>query len=156
VGRYALDGHPFSIRFFVGNVPDGTINAIAQALTQVGEIYNFVDPVEFDKPNCENCARQAREHLKITGQVPLTNALLTRFKQQIPHETESGETMVLQGMDPEHVVPFLRANFHWRVTDVSHCPPILNCPIFFLLHFPSSRLYPYSLETISLLTTLPA
>ncbi len=78
--------------------------------------------MEFDKPHCENCAKQAREHLKVTGQVPLTNALLTRYKQQIPHETESGEKMILRGMAPEQVVPFLREQFHWRVTDVSFAP----------------------------------
>lgn len=115
--KYALDGYPFTIRFFIGQVPEGGYSEISRAQTQVGEIYNFVDPVEFDKPNCENCARQARAHLKITGQVPLTNALLTRFKQRIPHETDSGEKMTLQSMEPEHVVPFLREQFHWRVND---------------------------------------
>jgi tyrosinase len=88
-------------------------------LTQVGEIYNFSDPVEFGERGCENCQKNARERLKATGQVPLTNALLTRFKQQIPHESEDGEISILKSMAPEDVVPFLQKNFHWRVTDVS-------------------------------------
>jgi len=88
-------------------------------LTQVGEIYAFVDPVEFDKGGCENCAKQKRERLKTTGQIPLTNVLLTRFKQQIPHDTESGGIAVLASMNPEDVISFLKTQFHWRVTDVS-------------------------------------
>lgn len=117
-----MDGQPFTIRFFIGNVPEGNYNAITQALTQVGEIYNFVDPVDFEQGGCENCAKQKRDHLQVTGQIPLTNALLTRFKQKIPHETESGEIMTLTGMNPEQIVPFLQAQFHWRVTDVSSKP----------------------------------
>lgn len=117
--RYALDGNAFTIRFFIGPVPDGHHATVSQATTQVGEIYNFSDPVEFDQRGCENCKKNAREHLKTTGQVPLTNALLTRFKQQIPHPTADGEITILKSMTPEDVVPFLQKNFHWRVTDVS-------------------------------------
>lgn len=119
VYRYALDGYAFTIRFFVGKVPDGHQSTVAQATTQVGEIYNFSDPVEMDKSGCENCKKNMIEKLKTTGQVPLTNALLTRFKQQIPHETEDGQIVVLKSMAPEDVVPFLKQTFHWRVTDVS-------------------------------------
>ena len=126
-----MDGHPFTIRFFIGNVPEGNNNAITQALTQVGEIYNFVDPVDFEQGGCENCAKQKRDRLQVTGQIPLTNALLTRFKQKIPHETESGEIMTLTGMDPEQIVPFLQAQFHWRVTDVSSKPQPNQFEFFF-------------------------
>lgn len=116
--RYALNGFAFTIRFFIGQVPDGHHSTIAQALTQVGEIYNFSDPVEMDRSGCENCKKNMAEKLKTTGQIPLTNALLTRFKQQIPHENDAGEHSVLKSMTPEDVVPFLKQHFHWRVTDV--------------------------------------
>lgn len=119
VDRYALGGHPFTIRFFIGAVPDGHKSVVSQATTQVGEIYNFSDPVEMDKPGCENCKKNMVDQLKTTGQVPLTNALLTRFKQHIVHETDDGDHVVLKSMAPEDVVPFLKHTFHWRVTDVS-------------------------------------
>lgn len=81
------------------------------------KIYNFSDAIELGKPGCANCKKNQDEKLKATGQIPLTNPLLTRYKQQIPHETESGEITILAGMEPEQVVPFLQKNFHWRVTD---------------------------------------
>lgn len=154
VGRYALDGHPFTIRFFIGKVPDGGYAEVSQALTQVGEIYNFCDPVEFDKPNCENCAKQARAHLKITGQVPLTNPLLTRFKQQIPHETDSGEKTILEGMEPEQVVRFLRDHFHWRVTDVSFPPcPATDSPVISLTTLTCLPLFPHITRVLTVCRT---
>ena len=73
-----------------------------------------------DRSGCENCKKNMAEKLKTTGQIPLTNALLTRYKQQIPHENDGGEHSVLKSMAPEDVVPFLKDHFHWRVTDVSH------------------------------------
>ena len=119
--KYALDGHPFTIRFFIGEVPKGSgRDKIAQALTHVGEIYNFVDPVEFDKGGCANCAKQKRERILSSGSVALTNPLLTRYKQGVPHDhAASGDVHTLQSMKPEDVIPFLTDHFHWRVTDVS-------------------------------------
>ena len=135
VDRYALGGYPFTIRFFIGAVPDGHKSVVSQATTQVGEIYNFSDPVEMDKPGCENCKKNMVEQLKTTGQVPLTNALLTRFKQHILHETDDGQHVVLKSMAPEDVVPFLKHTFHWRVTDVS---------LHIQLTFSSTALHPGS------------
>ena len=118
--RYALDGKAFTIHFFIGNVPEeDTHEAVSQSQTHVGEVYAFVDPVEFDKGQCANCAKQMRDHLVVSGQVPLTNPLLTRHKQHIPHETTKGDITILKSMQPEDVVPFLKENFHWVATNVS-------------------------------------
>jgi tyrosinase len=138
--RYALGGNAFTIRVFIGNVPEGHNATVSQALTQVGEIYNFSDPIELDKPGCANCKKNHENKLKTTGQVPLTNALLTRYKQQIPHETESGEITLLGGMEPEQVVPFLKKNFHWRITDVS--PADTSVEPFHSCGFSIPPLYP--------------
>ncbi|MCJ1234883.1 hypothetical protein MMC14_002847 [Varicellaria rhodocarpa] len=46
----------------------------------------------------------------------LTNALITRWKHQIPHEPEDDGPRILESMDPAHVVPFLKSNIHWRTT----------------------------------------
>ena len=67
---------------------------------------------------CENCRKQQNDRARSTGRVILTNALITRFKQQVPHESEGDGPRTLASMKPEDVVPFLKANFHWRVTSM--------------------------------------
>ena len=67
---------------------------------------------------CQNCRTQQQDRAESTGQVVLTNALITRFKNQIPHEPEGDGPRTLASMKPEDVVPFLKANFHWRVTSM--------------------------------------
>ena len=86
-------------------------------------MYNFVSPLpatgQSSEGGCANCVSQAEEKKLVTGQVVLTNALLTRHKQKVLHPNETGENEILASMRPEDVAPFLKANMHWRVTTVS-------------------------------------
>lgn len=88
----------------------------------VGEIYNFVAPIkqETGTPGgCANCKAQAKENSESTGQIVLTNALMTRFKQKLIHENREIDDDVLGSMEREEVERFLKRNLHWRITDVS-------------------------------------
>ena len=91
----------------------------------VGDVYNFVAPIsEGDSISggCANCKAQAEKKLQCTGQIVLTNALVTRYKQRLLHENRYSGTDndVLASMKPEDVVPFLKRNLHWRISDVGN------------------------------------
>lgn len=83
--------------------------------TLVGEVHNFTSR----SSDCPNCANQEEERVLATGRVTLTNALITRWKNQVVHSPQDniaqGAT-VLNSMKPEDVVKFLTGNLHWRVT----------------------------------------
>lgn len=128
--KMALAGRQFTVHVFVGRVPSRTpfdFNDPEGSL--VGEVFNFTSPAPVPTDahasvdagaaaGCANCARQAAEHARATGRVVLTNALITRWKQRLVHTPREGMDgpKVLEGMQPEVVVPFLRANLRWRVT----------------------------------------
>ena len=119
--RFALGGTSFTIHIFIGKVPDQLPYSFQEPGTQVGEVFNFsTEPgsIGNSPAGCQNCRDQQHDHTKSTGRVILTNALITRFKNQVPHEPDDGGPRVLAGMDPHHVVPFLKSNFHWRVTSM--------------------------------------
>ncbi|KAI1470529.1 common central domain of tyrosinase-domain-containing protein [Daldinia caldariorum] len=115
--KFELDGYPFEIHIFVGKVPDETPYKTGHA--QVGQVVNFsVQPASLGDSGvgCGNCRRQQANHIKSTGCVALTNALITRYKNQIQHENSDGGPSVLKSMGRADVVPFLKSNLHWRVT----------------------------------------
>lgn len=87
--------------------------------TLVGESLNLAtDPTTDTAEGCDNCAAQQADHTLATGRVVLTNALITRWKQQVPHQPEAAGAapQVLASMSPADVVAFLQDNLHWRVT----------------------------------------
>lgn len=119
--RFALGGQPFAVLFCIGAAPnnDDDSNSITTK-SIVGEVYNFVAPsFEGKEGGCSNCKAQEKERVEVTGQVVLTNALLTRYKQQIIHSNASNSNQVLESVEPEAVKDFLRHNLHWRVVGVS-------------------------------------
>ncbi|KAL9607640.1 MAG: hypothetical protein Q9167_007463 [Letrouitia subvulpina] len=119
--KFALNGTSFTIHIFVGKVPDQLPYSFQEPGTQVGEIFNFsTEPGSAGNSpaGCQNCRNQQHDHSKSTGRVVLTNALITRFKNRVPHEPDDDGPRTLAGMEPHHVVPFLKSNFHWRVTSM--------------------------------------
>ncbi|KAI9750729.1 MAG: hypothetical protein M4579_006330 [Chaenotheca gracillima] len=121
--KFALDGKPFIIYIFIGNVPDKDAPSDAvEYKNAVGQIYNFVAPIRSigvdDEAGCANCKTQAKEKAELAGQVVLTNALITRWKQRLVHENNQDENQVLQSMNPEDVAPFLKTNLHWRIAGI--------------------------------------
>jgi tyrosinase len=124
--RFALAGRPYTIHIFVGKVPDRvpyTFDDPEGSL--VGQVYTFSSPADTfgtdAEIGCINCRSQEAAEVESSGTVPLTNALITRWKNQLQHTPRQrlvdGEApRVLASMEPQDVVPFLEANFRWRVT----------------------------------------
>lgn len=121
-----MDGRPFTVHILIGKVPEReTPDDGIEYKNVVGDVYNFVAPIgEGNRVSggCANCRAQAEMQLQSTGQIVLTNALVTRHKQQLLHDNRySGtENDVLASMEPEDVVKFLKRNLHWRVSDVGN------------------------------------
>ena len=112
------NGQPFTVHVFVGKVPANIpFDFHDPEGSLVGEVFNFTSPDEGEE-GCANCAGQAANRTLATGRVVLTNALITRWKQQLTHTpdpSDDGPT-VLASMQPNDVVPFLATHLHWRVT----------------------------------------
>ncbi|KAG8667848.1 hypothetical protein FPOAC2_13050 [Fusarium poae] len=118
--KFALNGRGYRIDIFIGKVPSQAPYIFQEVDSLVGQVVNFSSEVPpEDTRGCDNCRKQQAEKVQSTGRVILTNALITRFKNQLVHtpSREDGVT-VLGGMDPENVIPFLRDNLHWRVTSM--------------------------------------
>ncbi|KAI1645927.1 Di-copper centre-containing protein [Daldinia loculata] len=117
--KFALNGNKFIIHIFVGKVPDDV--PYKTRTTQVGQVVNFsTEPGSLGNSDegCGNCQNQQANHTESTGRVVLTNALITRWKNQIAHETGDNNQSVLKSMNPEDVVSFLRSNLNWRATSM--------------------------------------
>ncbi|RFN51310.1 di-copper centre-containing protein [Fusarium flagelliforme] len=118
--KFALNGRGYRIDIFIGKVPPHAPYNFQEVDSLVGQVVNFSSEVPAaDIRGCDNCRKQQAEKVQSTGRVILTNALITRFKNQLAH-TPSRENgvAVLAGMDPDNVIPFLRDNLHWRVTSM--------------------------------------
>ncbi|KAJ4258014.1 hypothetical protein NW762_008151 [Fusarium torreyae] len=118
--KFALNGRGYRIDIFIGKVPDQAPYNFQEVDSLVGQVVNFSSEVpDAETRGCANCRKQQAEKVQSTGRVILTNALITRFKNQLEHTParENGIN-VLRGMNPENVIPFLRDNLHWRVTSM--------------------------------------
>lgn len=121
--RFALGGASFSIHIFVGKVPDQLPYTFREPGTQVGEVVNFsTEPDSIgrsEEEGCPNCRSQQADEALSTGRVILTNALITRFKEQTDHEPrDPAGPRVLKSMNQKDVVDFLKYNMDWRVTSL--------------------------------------
>lgn len=115
--RFALGGRPYSITFFLGDVPEGGNYDFADDFTAISRVYNFSSQAEgrgVDDTGCDNCKKQQEEGALFTGQVILTDYLIERMVQ-----AEAHRGLTLTSLDRDEVVPYLKANLHWRITDVS-------------------------------------
>lgn len=114
--RFALEGRPFSITFFLGDVPNHSAYDFADDLTAISRVYNFSSNAEgrgVDASGCGNCKEQRDSGALFSGQVILTDYLIERITQ-----AEAHRGLTLTSLEPEEVVPYLKANLHWRITDV--------------------------------------
>lgn len=107
----------------------------------VGQVYTFSSPADQQGTDadvgCANCRVQEAAEVESSGTVVLTNALITRWKNQLVHtprqrfsDGNGGEEVprVLASMEPQDVVPFLRTNFRWRVTSLEGLVPPEQLP----------------------------
>lgn len=80
-------------------------------------MYNFSAPSEFrgvDPSGCANCIRQQENHELSTGQCILTDYLIEHIQKDVV-----SRGLQLRSLEKDEVVQYLKANLHWRVTDVS-------------------------------------
>ena len=115
--RFAVDGYPYSIRVFLGDVPQQDSMLFADTPTQLGMVYNFSSPKEargMGPEGCEYCEKQQADHALSAGQVILTDYLVENITKSI-----ALRGITLRSLDPADVIPYLRENLHWRVMDVS-------------------------------------
>lgn len=115
------------IHIFIGEVPAKppyTTHDLTVTNYLVGEVVNLSaeTPADESTPGCGSCRNQEMDRAKATGRVILTNALITRWKNEIHHNKAPH---VLQSMEREDVVNFLKTNLHWRVTSMGQ-PVDLN------------------------------
>ncbi|CZS88976.1 uncharacterized protein RAG0_00474 [Rhynchosporium agropyri] len=114
--RFALEGYPYVVRIFLGDVPEGPSFYFEDTPTQVGCVYNFSAPAEFrgDGPEgCANCHRQKQDHELSTGQVILTDYLVEHITKSI-----QDRGLTLQSLSRADVVAYLKTNLHWRISDI--------------------------------------
>lgn len=79
---------------------------------------------------CSNCEIQAEAKLRVMDVIPLTHHLVKwlRSKRKCPPDAEDG--IALASLRRGDVAPFLKRNFHWRVTDM-HLH-VVKCDIDFV------------------------
>ncbi|KAL3465691.1 hypothetical protein BJX64DRAFT_50398 [Aspergillus heterothallicus] len=109
--RYALEGTPYHIHFFLGT-PPVEADLFSHAESYIGNMYTFSSTVEPDANGfrCQNCLEQKSEGVLSTVQVPLTGAILSAAKRS--HQTG------LRSMQPEEVESYLESHLMWRATAV--------------------------------------
>lgn len=107
--RFALDGVPYTIYFFIGEIEKGYTGPLHAHRALVGIVYNFSNPIfkNHASPGCEKCRRKADQDAHSTGQVPITDALLARVA-----------TKALQSLDENKVEDYLAGNLHWKIKTV--------------------------------------
>lgn len=117
---------PFTINVLIGSPPtDQTPLDAVEYKSLIGQIFNFVAPLEMNdqgalSSSCANCEVQAEEKTESTGEVVLTNALITRYKQKLVHDNPEGANQVLLSMEPTDVINFLKSNLNWQINAVSN------------------------------------
>ncbi|KZT39063.1 Di-copper centre-containing protein [Sistotremastrum suecicum HHB10207 ss-3] len=94
--RFALGGEPFVIHILIGN-------------NKVGQVSNFSSPPA--ESGCANCEVQQQARVVSTGQVPITDPLLSAV---------SDERIALYDLGPDSIGHYLKHgnNLNWKVTKI--------------------------------------
>ena len=108
--KHALNGR-YAVHVFLGPADEESDTSLWSVVpTHVGTFNPLGQPQD---TACEKCQAGQAANLEVTGQIPLTVALVERYLAG-----------VVGDLTPESVVPYLQEHLHWRVTKV---------------HFPLSR-----------------
>ena len=99
--KYDYNGS-FVVHFFLGEFTEDPQQRPYDP-NLVGSYYVFANDVA--TTGCENCKKNADEHLVVTGSVPLTSALLERIE-------------TVGSLEVAQVAPYLTKNLHWRIHHV--------------------------------------
>ncbi|TQN70844.1 Tyrosinase [Colletotrichum shisoi] len=95
-------GGNYVVHVFLGS-PDDAIPLLY--VTNHSHVGAFATFGQDEHTACKNCQEGRASGQRITGQVPLTIALAERYVAGL-----------LESLTPDHVIPYLQKNLHWRVT----------------------------------------
>ncbi|KAK2011866.1 Di-copper centre-containing protein [Colletotrichum eremochloae] len=95
-------GGNYVVHVFLGDPDDETPLLYVTNHSHVGAFATFG---QNENTACRNCQEGRAAGQKITGQIPLTIALAERYVAGL-----------VESLAPEHVIPYLQRNLHWRLT----------------------------------------
>ena len=98
--KHTLDG-AYTVHVFLGPAQEQNTALWPSAPTHVGTFAPLGQP---SNTGCGKCQADQRDHTQVTGQIPLTIALIERYLAGI-----------IDDLSEQSVVPYLTENLHWRV-----------------------------------------
>ena len=101
--KHVLDGN-YTVHFFLGPQDEPRVALWAASPTHVA---TFAPLGQRSTTSCKKCQAAQADATQVTGQVPLTLALMERYIAGI-----------VDDLTPASVVPYLTRNLHWRVAMV--------------------------------------
>ena len=111
--KHTLDG-AFTVHVFLGPVEEVEVYLWPMSPNHVG---TFAVMGQSQDTACVKCQDDQENRLQVTGQIPLTLALVERYLAQI-----------LPDLSEQRVVSYLQKHLHWRVALVcSPLPIVLRC-----------------------------
>ena len=101
--KHTLDGN-YTVHVFLGPPTEENTALWPLAPNHVGTFAPLGQPGD---TGCDKCQKDQRDSLQVTGQIPLTLALIERYLAGI-----------IENLSEEFVIPYLTENLHWRVVQV--------------------------------------
>ena len=111
--RFAFDGS-FSIHLFLGDVKLDQPERYMTKKNEVGYSYIFASA---QSAPCANCASQRSRGFIYEDAIPLSEALTKYLVSYTDEDGPEPGMRTLQSFEPKHVVPFLKENMNWVLTD---------------------------------------
>lgn len=102
--KHALDG-AYTVHVFLGDPAESNVALWPVAPSHVGTFAPLGQP---STTKCGKCVDDQIERIQVTGQIPLTVALVERYLAGI-----------IDDLSEESVKPYLTKNLHWRVAKVT-------------------------------------
>lgn len=117
--RYAFD-ESFTIHLFIGRVNDEKSRGFMTRPNEVGFTGVFVTGLG-DLEGCSNCVQQRAEDIIVEDTIPLTTVLYDYLTENeiSANLIEVGEHRTIDNLSIEQVVPFLKDNLQWRMTNLA-------------------------------------
>lgn len=115
--RFAFNGS-FNIHLFIGYIKDDQTERFITKKNEVG--FSSIFATTKNTP-CANCVSQREAGIVYEDVIPISHSLYAYLKSNGAPETD-GPLMTLrtlESFEPEHVVPFLKQNMAWRLTDTA-------------------------------------
>ena len=113
--RFAFDGS-FNIHLFIGYIKNEQPELYITKNLEVG--FTGVFASAYSSP-CANCHIQRQEGLIYEDAIPISPYLFDYLTSNTATDGPEQALRTLESFRPEHVVPFLKANIGWRVTDIA-------------------------------------